>query len=68
MDTTSEVVAFILVIVAVGGAIWSLMFAINGWLAGRRAAQADRLVAADGVLREIGARHVTMAKPAQSAS
>ena len=68
MDNASEFVAFALIFVAIGAAIWSLMFAVNWWLATRRAGQADRLHAAEGVLHAIGPRQVEFAGKAAAAS
>lgn len=42
LNSTSGFVAFALAFVAIGAVIWSLMFAVNWWLATRRAGQADR--------------------------
>ena len=68
MDSTSEFVAFALVFVAIGAAIWSLMFAANWWLAPRRAGQADRLRATEGILNAVAPRHVEFAGKAAAAS
>lgn len=68
MDNTSEFVAFALVFVAIGAAIWSMMFPVNWWLATRRAGQAGRLRAAEGVLHEIGPRRAAFAGKTAAAS